>query len=197
MKRIFDFSIALIALATLAIPMLLVFFLVRIFLGKPAIFAQARPGLHGKIFKMYKFRSMTDSRAPSGELLPDKDRLTTFGRLLRSSSLDELPELWNILRGDMSLVGPRPLLTDYLELYTPEQAKRHNVKPGITGWAQINGRNSIDWNTRLQLDVWYVEHQTFFLDIKILVLTVMKVIRREGISAGDHSTMTKFTGSKK
>jgi len=165
-------------------------------LGKPVLFRQARPGLYGKIFEMIKFRSMRDAVDKNGNILPDSERLTPFGEQLRSSSLDELPGLWNVLKGDMSLVGPRPLLVEYLPLYSQEQAKRHNVRPGITGWAQVKGRNAISWEQKFKLDVWYVENQSLWLDIKILFLTVKKVIVKDGISADGEATMTKFTGSK-
>lgn len=164
-------------------------------LGRPALFRQYRPGLHGQPFMMYKFRTMNDNRDDQGSLLPDAERLTPFGQRLRSSSLDELPELWNVLRGDMSLVGPRPLLTQYLELYDEEQARRHEVRPGITGWAQINGRNAISWEEKFKLDVWYVDHWNLMLDLKILFLTAWKVISREGISAEGEATMPQFRGS--
>lgn len=170
--------------------------LVRWKLGSPIIFKQQRPGLHGKPFYLYKFRTMTDERDEKGELFPDHVRLTPFGQFLRKYSLDELPQLFNVLKGDISLVGPRPLLMEYLELYTPEQARRHEVKPGITGWAQVNGRNAISWEEKFKLDVWYVDHQSFWLDLKILFLTVLKVLRSEGISQQGHVTMEKFTGMK-
>lgn len=169
---------------------------VRTKLGSPVLFAQERPGLHGQSFKMVKFRTMTDKRDADGHLLPDEERLTAFGRWLRSTSLDELPELLNVFKGEMSLVGPRPLLVEYLPLYSPEQARRHDVRPGITGWAQVNGRNAISWEDKFKLDVWYVENQSLWLDIKILWLTVKKVLVREGISAAGDATMPKFTGSK-
>ena len=163
--------------------------------GVPIVFSQRRPGLWGKPFNMLKFRTMTNETGAKGALLPDSERLTRIGRFLRSTSLDELPELLNVLRGEMSLVGPRPLLMEYLERYTPEQARRHEVKPGITGWAQINGRNAISWEEKFKLDVWYVDNWSVWLDIKILALTVWKVIRRDGISAGAHATMPEFEGS--
>ena len=165
-------------------------------LVSPVFFTQMRPGLQGKPFLMVKFRTMTDARGPDGALLPDADRLTPFGRFLRATSLDELPELWNVLKGDMSLVGPRPLLMEYLPLYSPGQARRHEVRPGITGWAQVNGRNAIGWEDKFTLDVWYVDHRSLWLDIKILWLTVKKVLVREGISADGEATMGRFTGSK-
>lgn len=195
MKRLFDFMLAVIALIVLAIPLALLAWHVRRKLGSPVLFTQVRPGRQGKPFKMMKFRTMTDERDPDGVLLPDAERLTPFGRWLRASSLDELPELWNVLKGEMSLVGPRPLLTEYLPLYSPEQARRHQVHPGITGWAQINGRNAISWEQKFALDVWYVDNRSLFLDIKILWLTVKKVLVRDGISAQGEATMPRFTGS--
>lgn len=195
-KRFFDFSAALFGLLLLALPLLLLALLVRRKLGSPVFFRQVRPGLHGQPFEMVKFRTMTDARDAQGELLPDSERLPPFGRFLRSSSLDELPELWNVLKGEMSLVGPRPLLMEYLPLYTPQQYRRHEVRPGVTGWAQVNGRNAISWEEKFALDVWYVENQSFWLDVKILFLTVKKVLVKDGISATGEATMTKFTGSK-
>lgn len=174
--------------------LLVVAILVRIKLGSPVFFRQQRPGLHGKPFMLVKFRTMTDERDDKGNLLPDEVRLTRFGQFLRSTSIDELPELWNVFLGDMSLVGPRPLLMQYLDRYTPEQARRHKMKPGITGWAQVNGRNALSWEEKFKLDVWYVDHQGLFLDVKILYLTLLKVFRKEGISAGDHVTMPEFIG---
>jgi sugar transferase EpsL len=170
--------------------------LVRVRLGSPVLFTQTRPGLNGRPFVMYKFRTMTDARDAAGNLLPDEQRMTPFGKFLRSSSLDELPELINVLRGDMNLVGPRPLLMEYLPLYSPEQARRHEVRPGITGWAQVNGRNAIGWDEKFRLDVWYVEHRSFRLDLRILWLTVAKVFKREGISQDGQATMEPFMGSK-
>lgn len=196
MKRLFDIVVSACALLMLALPMLVVIWMVRRKLGSPVFFTQVRPGMHGKPFKMVKFRSMISERSTDGELLPDAVRLTPFGRFLRSTSLDELPELWNVLKGDMSLVGPRPLLMEYLPLYSPEQARRHEVRPGITGWAQVNGRNAISWEDKFKLDVWYVDHCSLWLDIRILWLTVKKVLVREGISAAGEATMGKFTGSK-
>ena len=195
MKRLFDLTAAFFALLLLALPLALLAWQVRRKLGSPVFFTQVRPGLHGKPFKMVKFRTMTSERGPDGELLPDAVRLTPFGRFLRSSSLDELPELWNVLKGDMSLVGPRPLLMEYLPLYSPEQARRHEVRPGVTGWAQINGRNALSWEEKFRLDVWYVDNRSFWLDLKILALTVKKVFVREGISAAGEVTAAKFTGS--
>lgn len=196
MKRLLDFTAALLGLIALALPLLILIALIRRKLGSPVFFTQVRPGMHGKPFKMVKFRSMTSERGTDGELLPDAERLTPFGRFLRSTSLDELPELWNVLKGDMSLVGPRPLLMEYLPLYSPEQARRHAVRPGVTGWAQVNGRNAISWEEKFALDTWYVDHQSLLLDIRILWLTVKKVLVREGISAAGEATMGKFTGSK-
>ena len=195
LKRGFDLSIALTLIIALAPLMLVVAVLVRIKLGSPVIFRQMRPGYRGAPFMIYKFRSMTDARDEHGELLPDEVRLTAFGRFLRASSLDELPELFNVIRGDMSLVGNRPLRMEYLDLYTPEQARRHNVRPGITGWMQINGRNNLTWEEKFALDLWYVEHQSLWLDIKILFQTAYKVLKREGISQEGHVTMPNFTGS--
>ena len=168
---------------------------VRRRLGSPVLFRQTRPGLSGRPFEMVKFRTMTDERGTEGQLLPDADRLTPFGRFLRSSSLDELPEFWNVLKGDMSLVGPRPLLMQYLDRYTPEQARRHEVRPGITGLAQTSGRNALSWDEKFSLDVWYVDNQSLGLDLKILARTVLKVVRREGISAAGEATMAEFFGS--
>lgn len=194
MKRFFDITAAATALLLLALPLAALTWLVRRKLGSPVFFRQVRPGLHGKPFMMVKFRTMTDARGPDGALLPDAERLTPFGRFLRASSLDELPELWNVLKGDMSLVGPRPLLMDYLPLYSPEQARRHEVRPGITGWAQVNGRNALSWDEKFKLDVWYVDNRSLWLDIRILWLTVKKVLVREGISAEGEATMPRFTG---
>lgn len=195
-KRIFDCLAASLALLFLTLPLLSLVWLIRRKLGSPVLFRQVRPGLHGKPFTMIKFRTMTDERGPDGALLPDAQRMTRFGRFLRASSLDELPELWNVLRGDMSLVGPRPLLMEYLPLYTPEQARRHEVCPGVTGWAQVNGRNAISWQDKFALDVWYVDNQSLWLDIKILWMTVRKVLVRDGISAAGEATMSKFTGTQ-
>ncbi|SES62768.1 sugar transferase [Thalassotalea agarivorans] len=195
-KRLFDIVVSLIALIIFSPIILLVAYKIAKNLGKPVLFKQKRPGLHGKVFEMIKFRSMKDAKDENGNPLPDQQRLTPFGMKLRSSSLDELPGLWNVLKGDMSLVGPRPLLVEYLPLYNEEQAKRHNVRPGITGWAQINGRNAISWEDKFKLDVWYVENQSFWLDIKILFLTVKKVFIKDGISAEGEATMTRFTGTK-
>ncbi|MBL1420833.1 MAG: sugar transferase [Alphaproteobacteria bacterium] len=196
MKRCFDIVIALLTLLLLGIPILTVAILVRIKLGSPVLYSQERPGLNSKIFKIYKFRSMTNECDESGELLPDSKRLTNFGKALRSTSLDELPALWNVIKGDLSLVGPRPLLVEYLPLYNEEQVRRHNVKPGITGWAQVNGRNAISWEQKFIFDAWYVDNYSFLLDIKILLLTVKKVLLKDGIVEDGVATMTKFTGSK-
>lgn len=195
MKRFFDLTVSALVLLLMALPLLVLIWLVRRKLGSPVFFRQVRPGLNGQPFEMVKFRTMTDECGPDGLLLPDAVRLTPFGRFLRSTSLDELPELWNVLKGDMSLVGPRPLLMEYLPLYSPEQARRHAVRPGVTGWAQVNGRNAIGWEEKFALDVWYVDHQSLWLDIKILWLTVKKVLVRDGISAAGEATMSKFTGS--
>ncbi|WAT83483.1 sugar transferase [Delftia acidovorans] len=197
MKRVMDVVLAGCALLVLCLPLSALAWLVRTRLGSPVFFRQVRPGLHGQPFEMVKFRTMTDACGPDGQLLSDAERLTPFGRFLRASSLDELPELWNVLKGDMSLVGPRPLLMEYLPLYTPEQARRHEVRPGVTGWAQVNGRNVLGWEEKFQLDVWYVDHRTLWLDIRILWLTVRKVLVREGISAAGEATMARFTGSKR
>jgi lipopolysaccharide/colanic/teichoic acid biosynthesis glycosyltransferase len=170
--------------------------LIRCKLGSPIFFYQKRPGLQGKPFEMVKFRTMTSDRGPDGQMLPDAVRLTPFGRILRATSLDELPELWNVLKGDMSLVGPRPLLMEYMPLYTPEQARRHEVRPGITGWAQVNGRNTISWEDKFAFDVWYVDNCNLWLDLRILWLTVRKVLVRDGISAEGEATMRKFRGGK-
>jgi lipopolysaccharide/colanic/teichoic acid biosynthesis glycosyltransferase len=195
-KRVFDFLAASFTLLMLALPLLTLAWLIRRKLGSPVLFRQVRPGLQGRPFIMVKFRTMTDERDPNGALLSDAQRLTPFGHFLRASSLDELPELWNVLRGDMSLVGPRPLLMEYLPLYTSEQYRRHEVRPGITGWAQVNGRNAISWTDKFALDVWYVDHRSFWLDVQILWRTVRKVLVRDGISAEGEMTMPKFTGSK-
>ncbi|MBB1380291.1 sugar transferase [Pseudoalteromonas sp. SR43-2] len=194
-KYLFDLTVSIIVFLILLPVILLVAVLIRIKLGSPILFTQDRPGLNGKVFKMMKFRSMLDAKDKHGNLLPDNERMTKFGAFLRSTSLDELPGLFNVLKGDMSLVGPRPLLVQYLPLYNSEQAKRHNVRPGITGWAQVNGRNAIGWDEKFKLDVWYVENQSFLLDMKILLLTVKKVFIREGISADGHVTIEPFKGS--
>ncbi|MCH2088920.1 MAG: sugar transferase [Pseudoalteromonas sp.] len=196
MKRLFDFIVAFCAVLTLLPVIVIVALLIRFKLGSPILFTQDRPGLNGDIFKMMKFRSMLDAKDKQGNLLPDDERMTKFGAFLRSTSLDELPGLFNVLKGDMSLVGPRPLLVQYLPLYSTEQARRHNVRPGITGWAQVNGRNAISWEDKFKLDVWYVDNQSFWLDLKILFLTVKKVFVREGISADGHVTIEPFKGTK-
>lgn len=196
MKRLFDLTLSCGALLVLGLPLLVLIWMVRRKLGSPVFFRQTRPGLRGEPFVMVKFRTMTDARGADGALLPDAERLTAFGRFLRATSLDELPELWNVVKGDMSLVGPRPLLMEYLPLYSPEQARRHEVRPGVTGWAQVNGRNALSWDEKFALDVWYVDHRSLWLDIRILWLTVRKVLVREGISAAGDATMPKFTGKK-
>jgi len=196
-KRALDLAVAVPGLILLSPLMLLVAAAVAVDLGRPVLFTQVRPGLHGRPFRMYKFRTMTEARDARGNLLSDAQRLTRLGRVLRSTSLDELPELWNVIRGEMSLVGPRPLLMEYLDRYTPEQARRHEVKPGITGWAQVNGRNALTWEERFKLDVWYVDHASLLLDIKILFITIIKVLRREGITAEGHATMPAFQGSER
>ena len=196
MKRIFDFIISLLALIVLSPVLILTAFLVNRKLGYPVIFKQPRPGIEEEIFLVYKFRTMTDKRDKNGNLLPDSVRLTKFGQLLRKLSLDELPQLWNVLKGDMSFVGPRPLLVEYLPLYNDRQARRHEVRPGITGWAQVNGRNAITWEQKFEYDVWYVENQSLTLDIKILFLTVKKVFISEGINQQGQATIEKFKGSE-
>ena len=196
MKRIFDFCIALLALIALSPVLAITALLVHLKLGSPVIFHQTRPGLDTRLFRLHKFRTMTDARDANGELLPDEVRLTSFGKFLRSTSLDELPELWNVIRGEMSLVGPRPLLAKYLERYSPEQLRRHEVRPGITGWAQINGRNALTWEQKFALDVWYVNHHSLGLDIKILALTVWKIIQRDGINEPGQATAQEFMGSQ-
>ena len=194
-KGLSDRFVALIALLILSPLLLLRSLLVRVRLGSPVLFCQQRPGYRGRPFWLIKFRTMTNARDASGALLPDAQRLTPFGCWLRNSSIDELPGLLNILRGEMSFIGPRPLLMQYLPLYSPEQARRHDVKPGFSGWAQINGRNAISWEEKFRLDVWYVDNQSFWLDLRICVITIWKVLRREGISAAGEATMTPFTGS--
>ncbi len=196
LKRLIDLTASAAALLILSPLIGTVALLIRMKLGSPVLFRQIRPGKGGKPFAMLKFRSMTDSRDAMGELLPDSERLTRFGRWLRSSSVDELPGLWNIMRGDMSLVGPRPLLMDYLPLYSAEQARRHDVKPGLTGWAQVNGRNTLSWDQKFALDTWYVDNQSLFLDIRIIAMTVGKVLRRSDISAVGEATMPRFTGTE-
>jgi len=194
-KRVVDIVGASVGIILLAPVMLAVALLVLLTMGRPVLFRQQRPGLRGKPFTLYKFRTMRDARTASGELLPDDLRLTTFGKWLRSTSLDELPELFNVLKGEMSLVGPRPLLMEYLPRYSPEQARRHEVKPGITGWAQVNGRNALTWEEKFRMDVWYVDHWNLWLDMKIVLLTIWKVLKREGINAEGCATMPVFTGN--
>jgi sugar transferase EpsL len=195
-KRLFDLLAVLLGGTVLSPLLLVTALLVLIFHGRPVFFRQQRPGYRGKPFWIYKFRTMTDRSGPDGSLLPDAERLTPLGRFLRAASLDDLPQVWNILRGEMSLVGPRPLLMQYLERYSPEQMRRHDALPGITGWAQVNGRNALSWEDKFRLDVWYVDHWSFSLDIKILFLTAWKVIRREGISQPGHATMEEFMGKR-
>lgn len=197
LKRVFDFLVASLSMVLLMPVMLVVAAAVAIFLGRPVMFLQQRPGLHGRPFRMVKFRSMRDDRDASGAPLPDEERLTAFGRFLRRSSLDELPELWNVLKGEMSLVGPRPLLMEYLPRYTPEQMRRHDVLPGITGWAQVNGRNALDWEDNLRMDVWYVDHASLWLDMKILLLTVKAVLSARGVSPEGKVTREKFRGQSR
>lgn len=196
-KRLFDIALAFLILTLLTPVLFLLAILITIKLGSPVLFRQIRPGFNALPFEMLKFRTMTESTDKDGNLIPDAKRLTNFGRFLRSTSLDELPALWNVIKGEMSLVGPRPLLMEYLPLYNEKQARRHDVKPGITGWAQVNGRNAISWQEKFDLDVWYVENQSFWLDLKILLMTVKKVILRDGISGGGEVTMSKFTGNNK
>ena len=195
MKISLDKIISLVSLVLLS-PILCLLSLLLLTIGTPIFFKQKRPGLHNAPFTFYKFRTMTNEKDNNGKLLPDEKRLTKFGNIFRKTSLDELPSLWNVLKGDMSLVGPRPLLMEYLPLYSKEQMRRHEVKPGITGWAQINGRNAISWEEKFELDVWYVDNQSFWLDIKIILLTIFKVLKQEGISQSDHTTMPKFEGSE-
>jgi len=196
-KRIFDVFTSIILICMLLPFFPFVYISIILAYGKPAIIGQKRAGFLGKPFMMFKFRTMNDLRDKDGKLLPDQYRITTFGQFFRKTSLDELPELWNVIKGEMSLVGPRALLIEYLDRYTPEQARRHEVKPGITGWAQVNGRNVITWEEKFKLDVWYVDNMSFGLDIKILILTVIKVLKMEGISAKGHATMPVFSGSDK
>ena len=196
MKRLFDITAATAALVALSPVYVITAYKVKQNLGSPVLFRQTRPGLDGKPFEMVKFRTMKDAIDSDGNPLPDSERLTDFGKMLRNSSLDELPELWNVIKGDMSLVGPRPLLMEYLPLYNKEQARRHDVRPGITGYAQVNGRNAIDWDKKFELDTWYVDNQSLWLDIKILFKTVKKVVIKDGISADGEATMSKFTGSQ-
>jgi lipopolysaccharide/colanic/teichoic acid biosynthesis glycosyltransferase len=194
-KSFFDFLVSVVILALLLPVLIIVALIIKNRLGSPILFRQERPGLNGKYFQMIKFRTMLDSVDGNGNYLPDSERLTYFGSFLRSTSLDELPELWNVLKGDMSLVGPRPLLVEYLPLYSKDQSRRHEVKPGITGWAQVNGRNAIGWDDKFKLDVWYVDNRSFWLDIKILFLTIKRVISRDGVSQSGHVTIEKFRGS--
>ena len=196
MKRVMDIIGTSIGLVLLAPVIAILCVMIRRRLGAPVLFRQTRPGKDGKPFQMIKFRSMKDANAPDGTPLPDSERMTPFGAKLRATSLDELPELWNVLKGDMSLVGPRPLLMEYLPLYSPHQARRHDLRPGVTGWAQINGRNAIGWPEKLNLDVWYVENRSLWLDIKIIALTIKKVVKRDGISAAGETIMPKFTGEQ-
>jgi len=195
-KRLFDIVASALGLLLLSIVIAVVAWKIRCKLGSPVLFRQVRPGLDGKPFEMIKFRTMRDAVDAQGNSLPDAERMTPFGSFLRASSLDELPELWNVLKGDMSLVGPRPLLMEYLPLYSPEQYRRHEVRPGVTGWAQINGRNALSWEEKFKLDVWYVDNRSLWLDLKILFLTIKKVVVRDGISAEGEVTMPKFTGRK-
>jgi len=195
MKRLFDFTVSLILFVGLSPIFLVIACLVKMKLGSPIIFKQERPGLYGKTFYLYKFRTMTDEQDDKGQLLPDYIRLTPFGRFLRKYSLDEYPQLWNVIKGDLSLVGPRPLLVNYLPLYTKEQSLRHNVRPGITGWAQVNGRNALSWEEKFRLDVWYVKNRTFILDLRILILTAYKVLTSDGINQPGSATVESFKGS--
>jgi len=197
MKRLTDIFIIFLGLPLLIPAYILIAMLIKIKLGSPIIFKQTRPGLNGEVFNLIKFRTMTNKIDEFGNPLSDSKRLMKFGKFLRSTSLDELPELWNVLNGSMSIVGPRPLLEEYMPLYSQDQARRHNVRPGITGWAQINGRNSISWEDKFDYDQWYVDNQSFLLDIKIILLTIIKVIKRDGISSQGEATMSKFTGTKK
>ena len=194
-KRLFDVALVVASSPVIVPAALVVAGLVRVTLGPGVLFRQQRPGLHGRPFTILKFRTMRDARDRAGRLLPDEERLGRFGRMLRSMSLDELPELWNVFRGDMSLVGPRPLLMEYLDRYTAEQARRHEVKPGITGWAQVNGRNALSWEEKFELDVWYVDNSRFLLDLKILMLTIWQVLRPKGIAAEGYATMPEFMGT--
>lgn len=194
MKRAFELLISCLALISSSLLMLLIVILIRLKLGSPVIFKKERPGLNGKPFFLYKFRTMTDEKDENGDLVPDEKRLTDFGKLLRKLSLDELPQLFNVMKGDVSFVGPRPLLMEYLPLYTSEQARRHDARPGMTGWAQVNGRNAISWEKKFELDVWYVENQSFLLDMKIIYLTLIKVCKQEAITQEGHVTTRKFVG---
>ena len=197
MKRSLDIILSITALVMLSPVFLLLAIFVRVLLGSPVFFRQTRPGVRGRPFQLIKYRTMGLETDDEGKLLPDSDRLPRFGRFLRSTSMDELPELWNVLKGDMSLVGPRPLLMEYLELYSKQQARRHEVRPGITGWAQVNGRNALEWDEKFKLDVWYVDNQSLWLDIKILLMTIAKVLKRDDVSHAEHATMDKFRGSMK
>lgn len=197
LKRLIDITASSAALLVLSPVLAVTAYKVKNNLGSPVLFRQTRPGLNGKPFEMLKFRTMLEAYDEYGELLPNEQRHTKFGNFLRSTSLDELPELWNVLKGDMSLVGPRPLLTDYLPLYNKEQARRHDVRPGITGWAQVNGRNAISWEEKFQLDTWYVDNHNLLLDLKIIILTLKKVVVKEGVNASDNVTMSRFKGSSK
>lgn len=196
MKRIFDILGSFLALVIFSPLLILLYFKIKKQMGTPVLFRQERPGLNGKPFNMVKFRSMKDALDKDGNEISDKDRITPLGAKLRSSSMDELPEFWNVLKGEMSIVGPRPLLMEYLPLYSNEQARRHDVRPGVTGWAQINGRNSVSWEEKFKLDVWYLENRTLWLDIKILWMTLKKVVKKDGISADGEATMSKFTGNE-
>ena len=195
MKRLLDIIISLMLLIIFSPVLIAISLLIKVNLGSPVLFSQIRPGLYGRPFRIIKFRTMRDSTDEEGEPLDDSVRLSSFGRSLRASSLDELPELWNVIKGEMSLIGPRPLLMEYIPLYTETQMRRHDVKPGITGWAQVNGRNAIEWEEKFKLDIWYVDNQSIWLDIKILLLTIIRVFRREGISQDGLATMTKFMGA--
>ena len=195
MKRLFDVIVSLLLLILFTIPMLVIAIIILFNMGSPIIFKQKRPGLHGEIFSIYKFRTMKNSKDKNGNLLSNSQRITKLGKLLRKLSLDELTQLFNVLKGDISLVGPRPLLIDYLDLYTPEQARRHDVKPGITGWAQVNGRNAISWEDKFKYDVWYVDNQSFYLDLKILFMTALKVVKSDGVNKSEGVTMERFKGT--
>jgi len=195
MKRLFDLIISLLLVIIFLIPMLIIALIILFNMGSPIIFKQQRPGLHGKIFNIYKFRTMKNSLDKEGNLLPNDQRITKIGKILRKLSLDELPQLFNVIKGDLSLVGPRPLLVEYLDLYTKEQARRHDVRPGITGWAQVNGRNAITWEEKFKYDVWYVDNQSFRLDMKILLLTVLKVLKSDGVNKSEEVTMERFKGT--
>ena len=194
-KRFFDLMIAILSLIILSPVLVLIGFFVRMKIGSPVLFYQERPGLHGRPFTIYKFRTMTDKQDKNGKLLPDGDRLTPLGRFLRKTSVDELPELFNVIKGDMSIIGPRPLVMQYLDRYTPEQARRHEAKPGITGWAQVNGRNAISWEEKFTLDVWYVDHQSLNLDLRIIAITIWKILKREGINQPGYATAEEFSGN--